>query len=244
MRHVRLDLQYDGTAYAGFQVQPDSPTVQGTLDQALSRLLGESIRTLGASRTDAGVHALGQVVSFTTENVIPVERIVPALNAQLPPDVVVLAATEVPADFHPRYQARRKAYRYRILNRALPSPFVGRTAWHLPLALDVDLMQQAAEVLVGEHDFAAFCAAGGAAQTTVRTLYEVTVARDDEIIEINLLGNGFLYMMVRIIVGTLVEVGQGKRPPERVAAILASRDRALAGITAPAQGLTLVRIWY
>jgi len=244
MRHVRLDVQYDGTNYAGFQVQPDQPTVQGTLEEALRRLLGEAVRIVGASRTDAGVHALGQVVSFTTENVIPAERIVPALNALLPPDVAVTAAAEVPAEFHPRYGAQRKEYRYRVLNRVLPSPFIGRYAWHVPLALDVDAMAEAAEVLVGEHDFAAFCAAGGSAQTTVRTLYEVSVSRDDEVIEIGVAGNGFLYMMVRNIVGTLVEVGLGRMPAERVAAILASRDRSQAGPTAPAQGLTLVGVGY
>lgn len=244
MRHLRLVVQYDGTDYAGFQVQPDRLTVQGTLEQALGKLLGETIRIAGASRTDAGVHACGQVVSFTTENVIPLERIVPALNALLPQDIAALCADEVPADFHPRFGARRKQYLYRLLNRDLPSPFIGRYAWHVPQALDVEAMGQAAAALVGEHDFAAFCAAGGSAKTTVREIDDLTVRREGEIIEVSVSGNAFLYMMVRIIVGTLVEVGLGKMPPARVREILDSRDRTQAGATAPPHGLTLMRIEY
>lgn len=244
MRHLRLVVQYDGTEYAGFQVQPDCPTVQGALEQALGRLLGETIRVTGASRTDAGVHACGQVVTFTTENVIPLERVVPALNAALPQSVAAICADEVAPDFHPRFRARHKQYLYRLLNRALPSPFIGRYAWHVPLALDVEAMQEAAGHLVGEHDFAAFCAAGGSAKTTVRELTELTVRRNDEIIEISVCGNAFLYMMVRIIVGTLVQVGLGRLEAERVREILESRDRNEAGPTAPPQGLTLMRIEY
>lgn len=252
MRHLRLVVQYDGTHYAGFQVQPDRPTVQGALEQALGKLLGETVRITGASRTDAGVHACGQVVTFTTENVIPLERIVPALNAALPRDIAAMGADEVPEEFHPRFRALRKQYLYRILNRPLPSPFIGRYAWHVPQTLDPDAMQQAAAVLVGEHDFAAFRAAGGSAKTTVRDLHELTVRRNDdrtmrqhgEIIEISVSGNAFLYMMVRIIVGTLVEVGLGKLTPQQVQEILQSRDRDRAGATAPPQGLTLMRIEY
>jgi tRNA pseudouridine38-40 synthase len=244
MRHVRLVIQYDGTNYAGFQMQPDGPTVQATLEHALGKLLSETVRIAAASRTDAGVHACGQVVSLSTENVIPLERIVPALNALLPPDVAVVCAEEVPPGFQPRFLALRKQYRYRLLSRPLPSPFIGRYAWHLPWPLDVAAMQQAGAELVGEHDFAAFCAAGGSAQTTVRELYELSVQRNDEIVEIGVIGNGFLYKMVRIIVGTLVDVGLGKMSPERVGEILQSRDRSLAGATAPPQGLTLVKVEY
>jgi tRNA pseudouridine38-40 synthase len=244
MRHIRLVVQYDGTGYAGFQVQPNCPTVQGALEQALGRLLNESIRITGASRTDAGVHAYGQVVTFTTENVIPLERIVPALNAVLPADVATTSAEEVPADFHPRFGALDKEYLYRILNRALPSPFLGRYAWHLKQPLDVTAMESAAQVLVGEHDFAAFCAAGGAAKTTVRELYEVSLQRNDEVIECRFGGNSFLYMMVRIMVGTLVEVGLGRLATDDVRGILQSGDRNQAGPTAPPQGLTLIEIQY
>jgi tRNA pseudouridine38-40 synthase len=244
MRRIRLIIQYDGTDYAGFQVQPDRPTVQRALEEALGRLLCEAVRVQGASRTDAGVHAAGQVVAFTTENPIPVERVVLALNALLPPDVAAVAADEVPADFHPQYSARRKQYVYRVLNRPLPSPFLGRHAWHVAPPLDVAAMQRAARPLVGEHDFAAFRAAGGAAKTTVRELFDLTVCTQDETIEFTLCGNGFLYMMVRNVVGTLVEVGLGRVPAERVAVVLASRSRSMAGPTAPPHGLTLVRIDY
>jgi tRNA pseudouridine38-40 synthase len=244
MRHIRLVVQYDGTDYAGFQVQPDCPTVQGVLQEALSKLLNETVGLKGASRTDAGVHALGQVVTFTTENAIPLSRIVSALNALLPREVAATDAAEVSPEFHPRFGARRKEYVYRLLNRELPSPFLGRTAWHVPVPLDVAAMQAAAEPLVGEHDFAAFCAAGSATKTTVRELDELSVAQQDELIEMRLVGNGFLYMMVRIIVGTLVEAGLGRMAPDEVGRILASRDRTQAGPTAPPQGLTLVRIEY
>lgn len=244
IRNVRLVVQYDGTQYAGFQSQPDRPTVQGQLQAALSRLLGQRTRIAGASRTDAGVHALGQVVSFTTENVIPMERLVNALNALLPSDIVCAAADEVPDDFHSQFAARRKQYSYRILNRALPSPFLGRYAWHVRQPLDVGAMLEAGQHLVGEHDFAAFCAAHGSAKTSVREVYALDVCREGDVVEMLVAGNGFLYMMVRIIAGTLVEVGQGKLPPARMAEILVSRDRTQAGRTAPPHGLTLVRVDY
>jgi tRNA pseudouridine38-40 synthase len=236
MRHVRLVVEYDGTEYAGFQIQPERPTVQGVLEQALQELLGRRHRIHAASRTDAGVHACGQVVSFTTEHAIPLERIGQALNEHLPADVVVTAADEAPPGFHPRFQARCKQYRYRLLARPLPSAFLGRHAWHLQQPVDVAAMQQAAATLVGKHDFAAFCASGSAVRNTVREIYELTVRPAGEIIEIDVRGNGFLYMMVRIIVGTLVEVGRGRMAPEQMAAILQSRDRRQAGPTAPARG--------
>ena len=244
MRHVRLVVQYDGAAYAGFQVQPECQTVQSALEQALAKLLGAAVHLRGASRTDAGVHACGQVVTFTTDNVIPLGRIVPALNALLPPDIAVTTAEEVPPEFDPRRHARRKQYLYRILNRDLPSPFIGRYAWHFSRSLDVSAMKQAAAWLVGEHDFAAFCAAGGSARHTVREIFSLDIRRCGEIIEISVAGNAFLYMMVRIIVGTLVEVGMGRLQPEQVKTILEGRDRSLAGATAPPCGLTLVAVEY
>ena len=244
MRNVCLGVQYDGTRYAGFQVQPDCLTIQSELQAALTSLLGQPTRIIGASRTDAGVHAFGQVATFTTENAIPVERIVNALNALLPADIVCVAADEVPADFHPQYAAQRKQYSYRILNRELPSPFLGRYAWHVRRPLDVEAMREAGQHLVGEHDFAAFCAAHGSAKTSLREVYTLDILRDAEVVELRIEGNGFLYMMVRIIMGTLVEVAQGKMPPQRVGEILTSCDRNQAGSTAPPQGLSLVRISY
>ncbi|MEI6500183.1 MAG: tRNA pseudouridine(38-40) synthase TruA, partial [Armatimonadota bacterium] len=244
MRNVCLVVQYDGTQYAGFQAQPDRPTVQCELERALSSLLQQPTRVQGASRTDAGVHAFGQVVTFKTENVIPVERLRGALNGLLPDDIVCVRASEVPADFRPHYTARRKQYSYRILNRELPSPFLARYAWHLRRPLDVEAMSEAGQHLVGAHDFAAFCAAHGSAKTSVREVYALDMLRDAEIVEMRIEGNGFLYMMVRIIMGTLTEVGLGKLAPSRVGEILFSRDRNQAGPTAPPQGLSLVRIDY
>lgn len=244
MRNVRLILQYDGTDYAGFQVQPDRRTIQSELQSALSGLLGEEITVKGASRTDAGVHACGQVVTFTTENVIPIERVLTALNALLPQAIACVTADEVPLEFHPRYAARRKQYLYRLLSRDLPSPFIGRYAWHLRYPLDVEAMTEAATFLVGKHDFAAFCAANGSAKTSVREIFTVDLQQSEDLVEARIEGDGFLYMMVRIIIGTLVEVGQGKMPPARVEEILASRDRTRAGATAPPQGLSLMRVQY
>lgn len=244
MRNVRLVVQYDGTDYAGYQAQPGCLTIQGELQRALSSLLAEDIRVIGASRTDAGVHAKGQVVSFTTENVIPMGRIVPALNALLPRDIVCIEAQEATAEFHPQYAALRKQYSYRILNRELPSPFAARYSWHVRQALDLRAMNEGASCLVGRHDFAAFRAAGGSAKTSIRHVLNLEVVAQGDFAEVSVEGDGFLYMMVRIIVGTLVDVGLGRMAPQRVAQILASRDRGQAGITAPPQGLTLLRIDY
>lgn len=244
MRKLRLVVQYDGTDYAGFQVQPDRPTIQSELQKVLTRLLGEDTRVLAASRTDAGVHACGQVVTFTTENVIPIERVPLALNGLLPQAIACVAADEVPLAFHPRYCARRKQYVYRILNREQPSPFIGRYAWRLCQPLDTQAMAEAGQFLIGEHDFAAFRAANGTAKTSTREVFSLDLQRSEDLIETRIVGNGFLYMMVRIIIGTLVEVGQGKLPPARVNDILASRDRTLAGATAPPQGLSLMRVEY
>lgn len=237
-------VQYDGTDYAGFQSQPDQTTIQQVLEEALGKLLDEPIRLRGASRTDAGVHALGQVVSFTTENAIPAERLPRALNDLLPTAVSCVFAEECDAHFHPQYDAKRKLYSYRLLNRPTPSPFICRYAWHVPVPLALEAMQEAGQSLVGRHDFAAFCAAGSAVRETTREVTRLEWLAEGDVVEMRVEGTGFLYMMVRIIVGTLVEVGLGRWMPERVGEVLASRDRHQAGPTAPPQGLCLVRVEY
>ena len=238
-------VEYDGTDYCGFQIQPNVLTIQGTLQQKLEKVLGEEVVIIGASRTDAGVHARGQVISFTTENAIPAEGLCRALNDLLPVAINCVVAGDAQQSFHPRFDAREKLYSYRILNRPARSPFLERYMWHLAEPqLDVQAMQQAAEALVGEHDFAAFCAAGSQVENTVREIRRIEIHRAEDVVEAFITGNSFLYMMVRIIMGTLVEVGCGKRSPDDVGEILASKDRNKAGSTAPPQGLCLVRVDY
>ncbi len=196
----------------------------------------------GAGRTDARVHAIGQAATFDTDRPIPIENLAGALNSALPVDLSVMSAEEVDLSFHPRRDAKGKQYCYRILNRKLPSPFINRYAWQVREPLDAERMQAAADLLVGEHDFAAFCNSGSTVKTTVRKVKRVDVSREGETLEVRIEGNGFLYMMVRIIVGTLVEVGAGRMPAEQVAEILAGRDRRAAARTAPPQGLTLIEV--
>lgn len=244
MRNIKLIVQYDGTDYAGFQVQPDVPTIQGALEVALAHILKHDLRIRAAGRTDAGVHAIGQVVSVRTDAAIPAQALADALDNALPAAIAVPAGVEAPPEFHPQYDAVAKLYSYRILNRREPSPFIGRYAWHVRGPLDVDAMSTAAEALTGRHDFSAFEAAGGAAADKVRTLERLDCERHGDMIEIRARADGFLYMMVRNIVGTLVEVGLGRLAPRAVGDILASRDRTNAGPTAPPQGLCLVRVDY
>lgn len=245
MRYFKLIVQYDGTGFAGFQRQPGRPTVQGEIERALEGILGEASPILAAGRTDAGVHATGQVIRISTDNPIPCERLVEALNDSLPRAICISGGQEVGEGFHPRYGAVEKTYSYQIMNRNARSPFLEPWAWHIRKRLDVDAMQQAGDVLVGEHDFAAFAASGGSACSTVRTVTELSCRRlNESLVQIRITGNGFLYMMVRNVVGTLVEVGLGRRAVESVAAVLASRDRGLAGATAPAHGLCLCEVIY
>ncbi len=242
MKRVRLTVAYDGTNYCGWQVQPNGVTIEEVLNRELSRLFGEKIEVSGASRTDSGVHALGNVAVFDTDAPMPAEKISFALNQRLPEDIVVQDSREAPPGWHPRYQKSRKTYEYRILNRAfrLPSRRLDTYFYHYPL--DEGRMGLAAGSLVGEHDFKSFCAAGSQARSTVRTIYSCGVEREGDVVTIRVTGNGFLYNMVRIIAGTLIRVGAGAVEPEEVPAILGARDRAAAGPTAPAHGLTLMGI--
>lgn len=244
MRRVLLVFQYDGTDYHGFQRQPALPTIQGELELVLNRVLGEEVAVTGAGRTDAGVHALGQVAAFDTTNPIPMGNLLRALNDALPETIKLLSAEQVSAEFHPRYDATGKVYKYRILNRELPSPFINRYAWHVPEPLDVPMMRAAAEKLVGTHDFAAFCASGSSVEDTVRTMRHVDIEPEGDLLELRFEADGFLYTMVRIMVGTLVEVGLGRLSPEEVGRTLDSRDRPRAGPTAPPRGLSLVKVMY
>lgn len=210
MKRIKLTVAYDGTNYHGWQVQPNAVTIEGKLNEAISELTKETIQVIGASRTDAGVHALGNVAVFDTESRIPGGKFSYALNQRLPDDIVIQQSQEVDKDFHPRYCTCEKTYEYVILNRKFPLPEYRNTAFFYYGDLDIKAMQEATKAFLGEHDFAGFCSAGAQVKTTVRTIYELTVEKkDNDMICIRVRGNGFLYNMVRIIAGTLLEVGKG-----------------------------------
>lgn len=244
MKRVRLLISYDGTNYCGWQVQINGITVEEVINKALTDLLGEPIEVIGASRTDSGVHALGNVAVFDSDTKIPAEKISFALNQRLPNDIRIQKSDEVPSDWHPRFQDSVKTYEYKILNRRFPDPMQRLYTHFVYMPLDVEKMKQAAEYIVGEHDFASFCSARSQVQTTVRTVYLLDVEKKDDVIYIRISGNGFLYNMVRIIVGTLMKVGLGVYPPEHVKEIIEAKDRYVAGPKAPACGLTLINIKY
>lgn len=254
-RRILLRVAYDGTNYHGWQVQPNAKTIEGELNRILTQLTGEEIQVTGASRTDAGVHALGNVAVFDTLSRIPAEKFSYALNQRLPEDIVIQSSVQVADDFHPRHCDCRKTYEYDILNRTFPLPAYRNTSYFLYGDLDLDAMRKACQAFLGEHDFASFCAAGAQVQTTVRTIYSLEVLEQpltgigrgdipERLLTIRVRGNGFLYNMVRIIAGTLVEVGRGHIRPEEIEGIIAACDRAKAGPTAPARGLRLVEIAY
>jgi tRNA pseudouridine38-40 synthase len=267
MPSFKITAAYDGTDYVGWQRQAAGTSIQGLMEDALRELDGQAVAVAGAGRTDAGVHALGQAASFTLSRSVDAPTVVRAMNARLPPDVRVLSAVEVAPTFHARFAARSKIYRYRIWTRDVVSPFERRYTWSVPGPLDVDAMARAARLLEGTHDFAAFQAAGGEAATTGRTIMSSCVrsSSDEEnepgsnqknepglpgrtgrggVIAYDVKADGFLRHMVRTIVGSLVEVGRRRRPAEWINEVLASRDRARAGQTAPASGLFLVSVDY
>ena len=245
MPRLKLELEYDGGAFVGWQVQPNGVSVQSVVERALQTLLGAPTPVECAGRTDSGVHAERQVIAFDTERTLPMKAYVQGLGSLLPDEVCVVSAAEVSEDFDPRRWARGKRYRYRILNRAVRSPLHRRTHWEVFVPLDAAAMREAAQHLLGRHDFSAFRAADCQARHPVRTITALSIEpRGREELEITVEGTAFLKHMVRNLVGTLVEVGRGKRSPSWVAQVLASRDRSLAGRTAPAQGLTLVEVFY
>jgi tRNA pseudouridine38-40 synthase len=277
VRTLKLTIAYDGTAYAGWQFQPDKPTVQGTLEAAIAKVTGQHVRILASGRTDAGVHALGQVVGFRTESTLPPEVLLRALNANLPRDIAVLDAAEVAEGFHPICHAIRKRYRYTIHDGLVRDVFRRHFAWHYVYGrLDVDAMRRAAAALLGTHDFSSFESSGAERKTSVRTIHDLLVERGrggqggasrdlgrvarnnvmpthsqntlppnlDDFITIEVEADGFLYNMVRTIVGTLVEVGRGSQAETWPGEVLEAKDRRVAGPTAPPQGLCLVRVEY
>lgn len=245
MPTFKLTLAYDGTNYVGWQRQAAGTSIQGLIEDALRELDGHDVTVNGAGRTDAGVHALGQVASCTLERTLEASVLVRALNARLPPDVRTLSAEVAAAGFHARFAATRKTYRYRFFDAAVISPFERLYAWHVAGRLDIEAMNDAARMLEGRHDFAAFASAGGVTKTTDRQVLSATVARDPQgFVVLEITGDGFLRHMVRAIAGTLVEIGRGRRPRETVPDVLASRDRSQAGPTAPARGLFLVAVEY
>lgn len=243
-RRILLTVSYEGTAYSGWQYQDNAPSVQQALEEALEKALGTFTRVTGASRTDAGVHALGQRAHFDTCSTIPPEKYPFVLNRFLPPDIRVTAGIAVSPDFHARFSAAGKCYTYRIHNAPHASALYRNLTAHVPVHLDETAMNRAAQRLVGTHDFAAFAAAGGSAKTTVRTLDRISVARAGEEVTMVVHGNAFLYNMVRIIAGALIYIGQGKLPEDCLTQALQSGSRLDLGITAPACGLELTRVEY
>ena len=244
MQRLLLTLRYDGTAYHGWQVQPNAVTVQQTLQDAIEAVTGVRAGVTGCSRTDAGVHADMFCCCFDTASPLRGDKLASALNFHLPPDIAVYAVQPVAADFHPRYDARGKRYVYRIWNGTQRHPVYDRYALHRNRPLDTALLDQAAAAYVGTHDFAAFCAAGSDVQGTVRTVRLSRVQRQGELVTYTVEADGFLYNMVRIMVGTLLDIAAGRLPPDAIPTILRGGDRAAAGATAPAKGLCLQRVFY
>lgn len=243
-RNIKLLLAYDGGRYHGFQRQNNAVSVQNVLEKKLAIVFGQPIKLAASGRTDTGVHAFGQVVSFITQGTIPIDRVVRAVNSHLPDDIVVKSAEEVDGTFHARYSAVSKTYIYRIQQGETLNPFLRHYSWYIRNPLDIEAMQQSLQYIVGEHDFSAFQAAGSVQMNPVRTIYQATCVTYDEIVEFSFFGNGFLYHMVRNLVGTLVNVGKRKISSQQFNEILLGKDRHKAGMTAPAQGLYLKQVNY
>ncbi len=244
MKRIKLTISYDGTNYCGWQKQPNGLTVEEVINRELSKLLNEQIEVIGASRTDSGVHALGNVAVFDTEARIPGEKVSYAVNRFLPEDIVVVKSEEVEPDFHPRHCDSCKTYEYHIWNDTFPLATNRLYTHHVYDKLNIEAMREGAKYLVGEHDFTSFCSVGAQVETKVRTVYSVDILTEGPLVTIRITGAGFLYNMVRIIAGTLLQVGNGQKKPEFVKEALEARDRAAAGPTAPAKGLTLIKIEY
>lgn len=244
MRNIKLTIEYDGTNYFGWQVQDNVVTIQGTIEEALERLLREKITLIGSGRTDRGVHALGQVANFWTKSNIPGDKFKYALNSLLPDDITIVDSEEVELKFHSRFHAIKKRYKYLVYNSEMPRALYRNYAYHFPYNLNIDEMIKAAQHFIGTHDFKAFMAAGSDVKTTVRTIYDFSIVKNKDLIEFSVEGNGFLRNMVRIMVGTLLNVGIGKINAEDVPKIIIEGERKNAGPTIPPQGLYLEKVFY
>ena len=244
MRNIKLTIEYDGAGYHGWQIQPNVVTIQETIEGKLAQITGEPARLVASGRTDTGVHALGQVAHFKTHSSLDVLSFLRGLNSLLPEDIRVKDVEEVDEAFHARFSAKGKVYEYRIFNGELPSPFRRHFSWFVPGKLDLASMREAAMKLRGRHDFSSFCSAGSDHSSPIREIYSIDVGIRGNLIIIEVEANAFLKQMVRNIVGTLIEVGRRKLTPSQFGGILEARDRRRAGLTAPAQGLFLVRVNY
>ena len=244
MRNIKLVIEYDGKSFNGWQKQPNKLNIQGEIEKAIEEITGEKIDLIASGRTDAGVHSLGQVANFKTNSTIDVEKIPYAINSKLKKSIVIKSAEEVPERFHSRYSVHSKTYRYTINNSKFGTALYRDMEYHFPIELDEKKMQKAAKFFEGEHDFKAFKASGTSSKSSVRTIYKATVERKDDRVIIELTGNGFLYNMVRIIAGTLIDVGIGKIKPEEVKEIIEKKERKNAGKTLPARGLCILKVDY
>ena len=245
MRNIKLIIEYDGKSFNGWQKQPNKLNIQGEIEKAIGELTGEEIELIASGRTDAGVHSLGQTANFKTENeTIPIEKFPVAINSKLKKSIVIKSAEEMDERFHSRYSVKSKTYRYVINNSEMGTAIYRDLEYHFPIKLDVEKMNKAAKYFVGEHDFAGFKASGTSSKSSVRKIYKAEVYREDDRIKIELTGNGFLYNMVRIISGTLLDVGMDKIKVEEIPEIIESKDRKRAGRTLPAHGLYLVKVEY
>lgn len=245
MRNIKLTIEYDGKDFNGWQKQPNKLNIQGEIERAIETITGEKVDLIGSGRTDAGVSALGQVANFKIENnKMPIEKMAYAINSQLKKSIRVKKAEEVEESFHSRYTCKKKTYQYTINNSEQGTAIFRNIQYHFPLKLDERKMNEAVKYLVGKHDFKSFKASGTSSKNSVRIIYDAKVTRDGDLVKIELTGSGFLYNMVRIISGTLVEVGEGKIAPEMVKQILEKKDRSLAGKTLPANGLCLMKVDY
>jgi len=243
-RNIKCEISYDGTDFHGFQIQPNHRTVQGELEQALYRLTNQQTKMIASGRTDAGVHARKQVCHFLTNSKIPEEKWIFALNALLPDDVLVTHAEEAAFNFHARFDVKKKIYRYYIDHGVIANVFRRRYSWHYPYALDIEVMKEASQMFIGEHDFTAFSSAKTEVENKIRTIYDAKLWQDQNEIIFEIAGSGFLYNMVRIMIGTLVEVGRKKMNQTDISDLFYKKERALAGITAPAHGLILWDVVY